>query len=87
MRRTARFALFFLLIFILSTFAIAFHRHADGADHPNCPACAAAHFPAAVGGVFALESPQPLVAPETPSASIGYDFIEVAPLLSRAPPA
>jgi hypothetical protein len=87
MRRTGRFALLFLLVFVLSTFAIAFHHHADGADHRNCPACAAAHFPAAVSGVFALESPQPLAAPKAPFVPARYGFIRVAALLSRAPPA
>jgi hypothetical protein len=87
MGRMRRLALLFLIVFILSTWAIAFHRHADGADHPNCPACAAAYFSAAVSGVFALESPQLHATPKPSFVPVPYDFIGFAALLSRSPPA
>jgi|GEM_PF-4080692 len=87
MKRTGGFALVFLLVFCLSTFAMAFHHHTDGIHHPNCPACAAAHFPAAVSGVYALESLLPVAAPEALYVPIRYECLRVAPFLSRAPPA
>jgi hypothetical protein len=87
MGRMRRLALFFLIVFVLSTSAIAFHHHADGADHHNCPACAAAYCSAAVSGVFVLESPQLHATPKPPFVPIPYDFIRFAALLSRAPPA
>lgn len=87
LRRTARFALFVLLVFVLSTVVHSFHHHSDGADHSNCPVCAAVNSPAAVGGVFSLDSPQPIAASQAPFAPLRYDFVGVAPLLSRAPPA
>jgi hypothetical protein len=86
LKRTARFALFVVLLFILSTFALTFHHHAEGTDHPNCPACTAAHFPAAVTGVFALQSPQSIVALRTRIVSVHYASIQVNAFFSRAPP-
>lgn len=83
-----RLALIFLLLFVSATFVEAFHHHEDGAEHHDCPVCAAAHYHSAAGiSIFSVKHHQPAVRDEVPSAQLHYDPIRVAFLVSRAPPA
>jgi hypothetical protein len=87
MRWTGRLASIFLLLFVLATIAMAFHHHEDGADHPDCPVCAAAHHHSAAGiTVFSFESQQPIIGNDTPDVSVCNNPIQVALLPPRAPP-
>jgi hypothetical protein len=88
MRQTGRLALFFLLLFVLATFATAFHHHADGSEHHDCPLCVAGHHHSSARvAVFSITNQQPVTSNEVLNVSLLYNFVRVSLLPCRAPPA
>jgi hypothetical protein len=87
MQRTGRLPFIFLFLFVLATVATAFHHHADGADHHDCPICVAAlHHSAASISAFSFGIQQPITVSEASYVPLRYDPIRVALRPPRAPP-
>ena len=87
-RKTRRWVLVFLFLFISATVATAFHHHADGSEHHDCPICVAGHRDSSVSvTVFSLTNQQPVSSNEIPKVVLLYNSIRVALLPCRAPPA
>ena len=87
-RTTGRLAFLFLLLFVLATLATAFHHHADGSEHHDCPVCTAGHhYSSASVTVFSVTNQQPVSRHEIPKVALLYDAIRVSLLPCRAPPA
>jgi hypothetical protein len=86
---TGRLAFLFLLLFVLATFATAFHHHADGSEHHDCPVCSVGHLysSANVTSVFSITNQQPVSSNEIPNMSLLCNAVRVALLPSRASPA
>lgn len=88
MRKTGRFTLVLLLLFLLATLATAFHYHRDNNSHHDCPVCAAGHHfsPASVNS-FSLEIHQTISNYDIPKEPLLYNCIRLTLLACRAPPA
>ena len=85
-----RLPLLLICLLLLSTLATAFHHHDDGADHPECSICVAAHQQADTGytaPVYQIprlsEVPPPPPCPVLPYVAKPF----LSPLNDRAPPA
>lgn len=83
-----RLSLLLTILFLLASLVEAFHYHDDGADHPQCPICAALHQKSESARVSAdyqvardyLETPHPRPVPARVTTT------SFSPLQSRAPP-
>jgi hypothetical protein len=88
MRKIRRWVPIFLVLFIAATMATAFHHHADGNEHHDCPVCTAGHhYSSASVAVFSITNQQPVSSNDIPKVSLLYNSLRVALLPCRAPPA
>jgi hypothetical protein len=85
---TGRLVFLFLVLFVLATFATAFHHHADGSEHHDCPVCSVGHhYSSASVTVFSITNQQPVASNEVLNVSLLYNSVRVVLLPCRAPPA
>jgi hypothetical protein len=83
-----RISLFLTILLLLSTMAVSFHYHADGADHSDCSICLAHHQQADSNYIFSSpeilrEFTETLFERTSPAVIAKSCF---TPANSRAPP-
>ena len=84
-----RLSLLFVVLFLFSSLAEAFHHHSDGADHLDCPICFATHHQSDTGFALPCHDIQRDIT-ETPYLRHATDYIAetfFTPANNRAPPA